>query len=306
MADLAFDLEYEGPALEAHEMDVRDLAPALLSTAELFQEMNRALHPADPEISVNVRATTEGSFLVQLKLIYKQTKDVLTGSDAAALLALSGLVGAAGKLINFVRKRARSSVVSQEPVTSQDAEPGLIRITYADGTTLEVPQRVLDLEHNVRIQRSLVELVRPLNREGINALRLRREDVTIGEVEKADLPAFEPLELAPPREVLATTEREVYLTILTAAFQTGNKWRFYDGQTAFFATLRDEDFIARVEQGEAFSKLDVLHCRVRHVQWRDSTGLHSEVEVLEVLQHLPHDLDAQGVLDLTVEPPDTA
>lgn len=31
MAELAFELEYDGPALEAHEMGVRELAPALIS-----------------------------------------------------------------------------------------------------------------------------------------------------------------------------------------------------------------------------------------------------------------------------------
>ena len=41
MAELAFDLEYDGPALASHEMDVKRLAPALFATAELFQEMNR-------------------------------------------------------------------------------------------------------------------------------------------------------------------------------------------------------------------------------------------------------------------------
>jgi hypothetical protein len=64
VAELVFDLQYDGPALQTHEMDVRDLAPALLATAELFQEMNRVAHPTDPEVSVNVGATGMDRFLL--------------------------------------------------------------------------------------------------------------------------------------------------------------------------------------------------------------------------------------------------
>lgn len=84
VAELAFDLEYDGSALQAHEMDVRDLAPALLAAADLFQAVNEATRPTDPAVSVNVRALSEGSFLVQLKLVYDGTVAVLGSDDVQA------------------------------------------------------------------------------------------------------------------------------------------------------------------------------------------------------------------------------
>lgn len=56
---LDFDLEYDGPALVEHEMDVRDLAPALLSAADLFQVLNRRINPGSRDIQVNIRASRE-------------------------------------------------------------------------------------------------------------------------------------------------------------------------------------------------------------------------------------------------------
>jgi len=106
MAEAAFDLQYDGSALQTHEMDVRDLAPALVATAELFQQMNRELWPNQPSITVNVRATAEGSFLVQLKLIYDQSVEVLTTDDATAGANLSGLVAMAGMIITLIRTGA--------------------------------------------------------------------------------------------------------------------------------------------------------------------------------------------------------
>ena len=78
MAEVAFELEYDGPALAAHEMDVRELAPALISTADLFQEMNRRLHPVAPPLAVTVRATSEGSFYGDDATAVSNLLDMLT------------------------------------------------------------------------------------------------------------------------------------------------------------------------------------------------------------------------------------
>jgi hypothetical protein len=121
-------------------------------------------------------------------------------------------------------------------------------------------------------------------------------EIVIAEVAASDVNAFEPSELGSRHEVLVTNEREEYLTILNLAFQPGNKWRLSDGRSAFFATISDQQFLDQVESGARFSKHDVLHCEIRQVQWRDDEGLHSDTEVLRVLEHLPHDPNAQGTL----------
>ena len=43
--------------------------PALISTADLFQATNRLVNPNEPDVSVNIRTTRQGSFEVLLKLI---------------------------------------------------------------------------------------------------------------------------------------------------------------------------------------------------------------------------------------------
>src|SRR4051812_37846083 len=126
MADLMFDLEYDGPALEAHEMDVRTLAPALLSMSALFQELSRQVYPTDPPLTVNVRATAEGSFLVQLKLIYDSAVETLSSDDATATANLIAILGVAGGLIAYIRHRFRSRITNQEPADS----PGVVKITF--------------------------------------------------------------------------------------------------------------------------------------------------------------------------------
>ncbi len=43
-----FRLKFDGPAVEGGEMDVRDLAPALLELGHLFDAARRALDPTAP------------------------------------------------------------------------------------------------------------------------------------------------------------------------------------------------------------------------------------------------------------------
>jgi len=301
MADLAFDLEYDGEALEAHEMDVRDLAPALLSTSALLQEINRQVFPAEPGLTVNVRATSEGSFIVQLRLVYDSAVGILTGDDAAALANLTAILGITGGVITFLRRRFRSPVEEQEPTDA----PGMVRVTFEDGTAIEVHESVLRLADSVAVQRNVAEVVRPLTREGVDTVRITRDSVTLASVEKADLPAFEPGASPPDRDVLHSGQRETYLTIHTAGLATG-KWRFSDGQALIWAEIQDERFRRELDSGERrVGKLDVLHCRIEEEQWRDPSGFHRSVVVVEVIDVIMYEPSEQGALDLDdTQPPE--
>ena len=44
MKEEKFSIKYEGSALANHEMNVKDLAPALLAAGELFEEINAILN----------------------------------------------------------------------------------------------------------------------------------------------------------------------------------------------------------------------------------------------------------------------
>ena len=55
-----FSIKYDGPALASHQMDVRELAPALIALSSLLEEANRALYPESAEVRVNVNVAAAG------------------------------------------------------------------------------------------------------------------------------------------------------------------------------------------------------------------------------------------------------
>ena len=281
---LDFTIEYDGPALAAHEMDVRDLAPALLSAADLFQSLNRILHPTDRDVQVNIRATEQGSFLVHLKAIYDIYVAVGTSPLVVATEGLVGLMAVAVGLIRYLAKRGHYGPQS----TTETVEPGMVRLVWSDGTTLTIPAESVRLADNAAVRRPLAAMVRPVERQGVDVVRLRQDDQIVGEVVKEDLPAFQQIGTLDNREILSDSEREMYLTIRNAPFDTGLRWRFSDGLANFTSLVVDPGFNGRIDRREeAFAKGDVLHCILHTVQWRDDTGIHSDAEVTRVIEHVP-------------------
>lgn len=282
LANLAFNLEYDGPALASHEMDVKQLAPALVATAELFQEMNRIQYPDNPPVSVNIRATREGSIDIQLILVVVAgTVKLLSGPEATALLNLKNLLGGFGDLIRYIRFRGDKTPESLPP-----SQPGTIRLTL-DGVEMEFPESVEAFAANPKIRHTLKEFVQPLG-EGVDVVRIKQQEVVIGEIEAAEAPKFELLAAVPDEvEEVNRDVHEMALRVVSPWFRKGNKWIVTDGEREFWAAVLDEKFVGDVLAARTVvTPHDVLRCRVRVVQTLDAVGtLHTTYEIEAVLEH---------------------
>lgn len=280
MAEASFQVTYDGPALQSGRMPVRDLAPALLALGDLFAEASAVLHPDRDPVSLDIRATAEGSFDVHLILeaggVWDQVVDLLTSEDSNAVLALIGFVTTLFTVLAFIGRRL---IKKREQIA-----PGQVKVTLEDGDTLEVPNEVLDLHGKVQVRKKARAVVEPLSRPGVERLDFRREDEVTVTVRSDDLPAFELDE--GEIEDLGTRDRETVVAIAAANFIEGNKWRLTEGYVTFWATIEDEAFLARVDRGEAFHKGDFLECRLRVEQSRQDDALHSEYYVTKVMRHI--------------------
>ena len=91
----AFKIAYDGDALRDHSMDVRDLAPALLSLGKLFDAANLILNGNKATINLQVKAHSAGSFEVALELFQSfstQVSHFLVGDLVTSVLNLKELV----------------------------------------------------------------------------------------------------------------------------------------------------------------------------------------------------------------------
>lgn len=285
MAESAFQVTYDGPALSTGRMEVRDLAPALLAIGDLFAEASVLAHPDKPPVALNIEATEEGSFVVQLILenAWDHIVDVFGSNDMMALLALKEAILGTGTGLIWLLKRLHGRKIVDQAATP---EPGHITLRLDDGTTLTVPTHVLELYSNIDIRRHVRQVVQPLDRPGIEEVRFRSEDQVSITIRSEEIGAF----AVPADEQVPLQDdvRQMFVSIASVAFKETNKWRLSDGNNTFWASMLDNRFLHRVDQGiEVFRKGDMLRCRMRIVQSRSSEGLHTDYEVHEVYEHIP-------------------
>jgi hypothetical protein len=97
--DASFFVSFNGPGVEEGRIDVRDLAPALLSLAKLIDAANIAVYGEKQPIKIEAKAISTGSFEVLLQAV-PAAWDALTtlidgtgAQHAKTLLEWLGLFG---------------------------------------------------------------------------------------------------------------------------------------------------------------------------------------------------------------------
>lgn len=139
--EAAFTVSYQGSALVAHTMPVRELAPALLALGQAFDRANGIFNGNLASVSLEVRATQPGSFEIALLLrtLYDQTTGIFSGDFVTSAANLKELFFSSSGIptILSVIKRAKGKAVPPPLETT----PSVVTLEI-DGLRLSVPTEV--------------------------------------------------------------------------------------------------------------------------------------------------------------------
>jgi len=290
MSSAYLHVVYDGPALEQHRMDVRQLAPALLALGEVLEEANQVINDDRTKVSVQVRASFKaGCFGIDFDVAQsfaRQVMDFFNSDQVTAANNLLALLGFAGSgtagvlgLIKWLRGRKIENVIL--------LEEGRVRVVVEGDDAIETERAVIDLFRSYRLRKALDAAVKkPLDEDGIDSFATTTDPnkVEFATVSKADRHYY----ATPPQEdeLISETEDVVVLQLVNIAFREDNKWRFSDGSSTFFAEVQDEDFRRRVDENDvSFSKGDILKVRLAKRQTLVNEDMKAEYKVLEVLEH---------------------
>ena len=291
MERIQFQIGYCGSALDQNEMNVRDLAPALLSVADLLQEANRLFNANKADVSVNIKGSfRNGSFIIDFVInqnLYEQVKNLFGDQNithAARILALffggRGLVD----LLKWVKNRKIEKI--------EKPKSGKAKVILSDHESLEVDGQIIDMMQNITIRRSLEMVIqKPLSRDGVETFYTADEgakepSMTVNKAEQQYFAMPEVTEF--DVEQIDDQVVVIHLEMVNISFQEGNKWRFRNGENTFYATVEDKDFINKVQENKiAFAKDDLLKVELRIRQWTTPEGLRSEHTITKILEYKP-------------------
>jgi hypothetical protein len=160
-----FRVTYDGPALASHEMDVRELAPALLAAGDLLDAATRVLNGERVKPQINVRASFKtGSFGIDFALATDwllKVRDIFAADSASAVANALEILGALG----LVAWQGRRGLVGAllwlrgRRIEKVEAVAGKVRLIVA-GESLEIELAVLVLLHYTQAKRILDRLKR--------------------------------------------------------------------------------------------------------------------------------------------------
>jgi len=283
-----FKISYAGPALVSHEMNVKDLAPALLSIGELIEDANTILNGDQAKIAVNIKATQPGSVIVSLSVIQdflKQAVSLFSSNEvnaivnAGQILTYLGLAGGGIGVLGIIKWVKNRDIKN---ITTLD--DGNFRMEVSDGETRVVKSSEIKLFKFVNIRKHFETIIKkPLEKEGVEKVSFiiadQQNTVTKEEKDYFTTPSIQ-------EEILGETETEQSLQIVNISFQEFGKWRFSDGNASFYADILDKEFAAKVQHNQAaFAKDDVLKVKLKRKQYLSLGGIKTDYIITRVIEH---------------------
>jgi hypothetical protein len=280
---------YDGPALASGEMNVRDLAPALLSLGKLFEESNRVLNKGRAELYVNIKSFHGGSFGIDLSVIQSLKEQLVeffsgeTITAAANFLTLLGFASAGtAKGLAWLLKKERG----RKPLKAVVLEDGNIKLIYDNDEIFPIHPDVFALYKDLEVRKAFEDSLAPLKKEGIHKFYSLIDNQRPLEISKEELVCFQTPQFKD--EVLHEFEEVKLFSIISLSFKEDNKWRLNDGQSTVYVNILDKNFLSLVNSGKLkFAKGDMLKIRLRTRQINTSEGLKTEYEAIQILKHIP-------------------
>jgi hypothetical protein len=269
-------------------MNVKDLAPALLSIGELLEEANDLLNNNRVKLTVNIRATEPGSIDVILSAsqdIISQMSTLFNGDGVNSVLNINQILqiviggGTTKGLIELIKWVKNRPIKSITRIETDD-----FKIELESGEVRIAKKTEIDLFGQLSIRKNLETIIRtPLKKEGVERVIFTTDGMT-EEVSRDQSDYFEAPVVS--EEPLDELEMEQSLQIVSISFQDGGKWRFSDGNSTFYADILDEEFTEKVHKNQAsFSKDDVLKVRLKRKQSLLSGSIRTDYTILKVIDH---------------------
>ena len=298
MSKYALTIAYDGPALQDGSMEVKELAPALLAFGSLLDEANKELNGSDAKLQVLVKSDFKaGSFHVDFEIartLIEQVSllwSIVPPFNVHQILEHLGLVSGLPSITGITVLELFRMITGRKIKKGTIIENNNIKLEFEDNSqSITVNKNVYQLFVNLNVQSSVQQILKPLERDGIDRFFSQKDGKVEREIIKSEILYYRTPEVAkksPGEEVIGESTNRMAYKIITASFEEGYKWRLSNGQDKITAIMKDQSFVSKIYRNEvSISKNDTLIVEMKTIQWQSQDGnIKTENEIIEVLEH---------------------
>lgn len=262
-------IRYDGPALTNHQMDVQELAPALLALAEMVQLANKTFNGDTASMKVLVKADVKQQcFQLDIHLAQTvlesarhlfSTDQYKTAKEIAELLDLcipgglaSGTVGG----VFLLWKRLLGSKDAPAVAITTEQHGGTTTLVHAgDGSPVTVNNYVYQLASDPEMIALGKKVLKPLARPGYETLGFYQESKAAVEWSEAEAKEFVERTPAFTAPVVETEDSNVtpFRTVVSVKTQRNEgkaQWEIKWASKAYMASMEDLEWLADFQAGK--------------------------------------------------------
>lgn len=278
----SMEVYFSGPAVEAHSMSVRDLAPALLGFSDAIDRYKELNYPF-LDLDVKITATRAGSFDVVLQLLGTMVSlgQGMNPSDVVQLA--SGLM----EVIKILLARFQQTG-DIKPGPHEVIEQTSTRVKLSLGPlNLDVGRDAYKASRDGKIINSLGAASQPAPLEGYDPIRFIHHDSNSREIIDAQA-STAMIEARVSEQPIDPSIETTTLQIDTIQSRSV-KWKFRKGDETFWCEILDKAFLNRWRNHqEPFYNDDLLRVDLQTEQYvQDGQLKTGDRRILKVYDHIP-------------------
>jgi len=259
-------IRYDGPALADHEMDVQDLAPALLALADIAKIANQKFNGDRASIRVLVNADTEQKcFQLDLSLVqsWLDQASLLIGKDNLTTIEqiahIIGLAGTPAGGLFWLYKQLYGAKKQTDPVpeitfTASDSTGVTIINIVGDSNQIEVSNQTAILAQDPRVLQHVKTVLDPLKNPDYRDFSVRQNDAPLIVIDKAEAANIQAVSAPLPPPVLESDEdRQVIkarVMVKTQRNEGKAQWELKWAARAEWASIDDTQWLEKFQSGQ--------------------------------------------------------
>lgn len=302
-------IRYDGPILEDHQMDISDLAPALLGISELCKITNKRFNEDKSSIKVLMKADIEQK-CIQLDLqviltIWDAIKDIINNDEvrsAKDLLEwigiLSSPVVAVFGAIKLCKVINGKEINSAELVVKDNRNVMQISIEGDSNNIYAYPQ-AWELLHDESAISNIKKIVTPVTKDGYDKLEFVSTEERIERITKEDASII--VNFSSSSIESRTAESQIinaWVSVYSPVYDANApKWRFRYGESTEYMDISETSIATEAfERGGALIN-DTYYVRLEIRQEFNPGGkITTNFKIKEVLDFKAAEIKTQGKL----------